>query len=62
MNTNKKEYTCCFCGGRFIGEGNDPSPLKEEGRCCDDCNIDVIIARIEEILDALEETDAQAAP
>ena len=35
---------CCLCGDRLTawdnsrGLGNNPWPLAEEGRCCDDCN------------------------
>ena len=35
--------TCCICGKEFIGYGNNPSPVKEEGRCCDECNANVVI-------------------
>lgn len=37
---------CCLCGKRFSGWGNNPWPLAEEGECCDDCNNDVIMARL----------------
>lgn len=30
--------TCCICGDYFTGYGNNPSPLKEAGQCCDKCN------------------------
>ena len=30
---------CCFCGDRCECKyGNNPAPVAEEGRCCDDCN------------------------
>jgi hypothetical protein len=31
-----KEGICPFCGGRFNGWGNDPTPLVG-GPCCDRC-------------------------
>ena len=40
------EYTCCICGKKCKGFGNNPFPIKIEGRCCDDCNMIVIAARI----------------
>ena len=43
----EKELVCCICGKRFKGYGNNPWPLKEEGRCCDECNQKVIEERIE---------------
>lgn len=43
--------TCCLCGGEFEGYGNDPSPLKESGECCDRCNAEKVIpARLEAAL------------
>jgi len=32
------EAKCCLCGCKLDGYGNNPSPLKEDGKCCDDCN------------------------
>ena len=26
--------------------GNNPAPLADKGRCCDDCNWDVLAARV----------------
>ena len=43
----EKEHVCCICGKRFKGYGNNPDPLKKEGRCCDECNKEVIKARLE---------------
>ena len=43
-----KTQTCCLCGKEFKGYGNNPWPVKEEGVCCDDCNLEVVIpARLE---------------
>ena len=47
----RETYICCLCGKEHKGFGNNPFPLcKEddfESRCCDDCNISLVIpARI----------------
>lgn len=42
-----EEKTCCICGKKFTGWGNDPWPVKMEGECCDDCNnSEVLTARL----------------
>lgn len=33
---------CCICGRRYAGFGNNADPVKH-GRCCDDCNIAIVI-------------------
>ena len=48
MEDNEK--TCCICGKKFKGYGNNPWPVAEEGTCCDECNLSkVIAARLEMI-------------
>ena len=44
----KKEiYQCCICGKLFRGYGNNPIPVKPNGKCCDSCNVNFVIpARI----------------
>lgn len=37
------EQTCCICGRTFIGYGNNPYPVKDNGRCCDVCNYDKVL-------------------
>jgi len=37
---------CVLCGNRFRGHGHNPSPLKQRGRCCNNCNNLVIAARL----------------
>jgi len=41
--TETTTYTCCICGAKFIGYGNNPAPLCHEGRCCDACNMNHVI-------------------
>lgn len=44
--------TCVLCGDDIAVEasgwagGHNPSPLSDEGRCCNNCNTLVIIARL----------------
>lgn len=49
-------FNCCLCGeesrgwGKMLQFGNNPSPLKEEGECCDICNTTKVIpARLREL-------------
>ena len=44
-----EKFTCCICGEEFTGYGNNPWPIKEEGRCCDNCNWQVILERIKNL-------------
>jgi len=42
------KFTCCICGEESYGYGNNPYPVKDDGRCCDSCNAKFVIpARIE---------------
>ena len=36
-------FNCCICGREFIGFGNNPRPIKDSGRCCDVCNMYIVI-------------------
>ena len=50
------EHKCCICGEPIEGHGNNPSPVKTEGDCCDKCNAEVVIpARIEKMKAAASE-------
>ena len=40
---NEENHKCCICGKQFKGYGNNPAPLRDRGRCCDDCNINAVI-------------------
>ena len=49
----KPEYVCCICGKPQTGWGNNPWPVNEDEntRCCDRCNVDVVIpARFDHIM------------
>lgn len=38
-------YICVFCNDKFFDFGNNPSPIKCKGRCCNQCNWSVIIKK-----------------
>lgn len=40
--TAEGEFTCCICGKVRHGDGNNPAPVKKEGRCCAICNETVV--------------------
>jgi hypothetical protein len=45
----EQKFVCCICGEPSEGYGNNPSPYKEKGRCCDSCNLKFVIpARYDE--------------
>lgn len=49
--TEDLDDVCCICGEPITGYGNNPYPVKEEGRCCDACNIKFVIpARMTQVL------------
>lgn len=37
---------CCICGKTFKGHGHNPTPIKNEGVCCDICNCKVLAERM----------------
>lgn len=40
------KYICVVCHKESEGYGNNPFPLKTEGRCCNECNRKVILLRM----------------
>jgi len=47
---------CVLCGSLFDGYGHNPAPLADENRCCDACNISLVIpARLTAITNRREE-------
>lgn len=42
-------HTCCICGKKFKGHGHLPTPIKDDGLCCDECNINVVMKRNEQL-------------
>ena len=41
-----EKETCCICGKEINGHGNNPVPLKDSGKCCNECNELVIKTRL----------------
>ena len=59
MNMIRKKQTCCICGAKFTGCGNDPWPLRDEGRCCKTCDsLLVLPARVIEFCSRTEADEA----
>lgn len=54
------KYKCPFCGKVFSGYGNNCAPVinDTEARCCDECNMGVVIpARIVQIKESKRNND-----
>jgi len=41
---------CTLCDSTILGHGNNAQPISN-GRCCDSCNINVIMERAKRMLD-----------
>ena len=52
-----EKHICCICNEEFIGFGNNPWPLKEDGLCCDECNMKVIEARLKNLKEREKASD-----
>ena len=39
-------FTCVLCHENSTGYGNNPAPLQDSGKCCDDCNRAVVFYRL----------------
>lgn len=37
------ENVCCICGKKLEEYGNNPAPVKDDGLCCDKCNLEIVI-------------------
>lgn len=45
----KQNGKCCFCGRPYANYGNNPDPvdMREDARCCNMCNANIVLpARI----------------
>jgi hypothetical protein len=41
---------CAICCKPYAGYGNNPVPLAQQGRCCDQCNTYVVRKRIDDLI------------
>ena len=54
-------FTCCICGEETTGYGNNPEPVRHEGRCCDACNRKFVIpARIAMVQAERDKSEGEA--
>ena len=44
-NEEEQPFICSICGRVSVGFGNNAQPINN-GRCCDECNLIVIMSRI----------------
>lgn len=47
---------CSICGKPYVGYGNNAAPIND-GRCCDECNRKVVMARM--FIDRLINTEVK---
>lgn len=40
---HRRMSKCCLCGMPIEGWGNNPIPARAAGRCCDECNSNIVI-------------------
>ena len=46
-----KEFECVICGEVREGEwDHSPDPISKEGRCCTNCNYDVVVPKRLELM------------
>ena len=50
--------TCVICNGNYTHYGNNPQPLAHHGKCCDDCNTRVVMARARSWVNQLNTDDS----
>ena len=48
----EKELICSICGDPIEGYGHSSQPVND-GRCCDKCNVEVVIPRRRELIECI---------
>ena len=43
MEKKNEKKVCCICGKEFNEWGNNPWPIKNDGVCCDECNMRYVV-------------------
>lgn len=56
-----KRRICVICRKLFTGYGHNPHPLAERGRCCDECQARVVLARKAQFFAALQDAKQAVA-
>lgn len=46
MEEKEEKKLCCLCGKTFKGNGYNPFPVKEAGRCCRQCNNEQVVPEL----------------
>lgn len=50
-DSNDGDEKCVICGEPLQGCGNNPYPVKDDGKCCDKCNYEYVLPkRIENVI------------
>jgi hypothetical protein len=49
----ENQITCCICGNTIDGYGHNSEPVNN-GRCCDKCNVEVVIPRRKELMEVIK--------
>ena len=50
---NEQKNRCCICGTLIYGYGHNAEPV-DHGRCCDRCNLEVVIPRRKELMEVIK--------
>lgn len=46
QESKENKFVCCLCGRISFGHGNSPYPIRNTGKCCDECNTIVVLRRL----------------
>jgi len=50
------ENSCCLCRQRFRGYGNNPWPVLQDGKACEECNVSIVLtARVQAARNAMKD-------
>jgi hypothetical protein len=48
---------CSICNTEITGHGHNPTPVTSKGRCCDKCNIEVVVPKRIKIISKITEDE-----
>ena len=52
---NENKIKCCICGNPIDGYGHNSEPVNH-GRCCNKCNVEVVIPRRKELMEVINKS------